>query len=62
VQRWLGEQRGLVCAYLFGSHARDEAAPESDVDVAVLLERDPPRTLAELHLDLAEDLTERPWI
>lgn len=31
----------LVCAYLFGSYARDEARPESDVDIAVLLqERD----------------------
>jgi predicted nucleotidyltransferase len=47
---------GLVCAYLFGSYARGEIAPESDVDVAVLFERDPPRTLAGLHLDLADDL------
>jgi predicted nucleotidyltransferase len=32
----------VVCAYLFGSNARDEARPESDIDVAVLLfpERD----------------------
>jgi predicted nucleotidyltransferase len=48
---------GLVCAYLFGSHARGDAKPESDVDVAVLFEQDPPRTLAGLHLDLADDLT-----
>jgi len=47
----------LVCAYLFGSHARGEASPGSDVDVAVLLAQDPPRTLAGLHLDLADDLT-----
>ena len=48
---------GLVCAYLFGSHARGDAVSESDVDVAVLLARDPPRTLIGLHLDLADDLT-----
>jgi len=47
---------GLVCAYLFGSHARGIATPRSDVDVAVLFEQDPPRTLAGLHLDLADDL------
>jgi predicted nucleotidyltransferase len=33
---------GLVCAYLFGSHALGSATP---------------RTLAGLHLDLADDLT-----
>ena len=48
---------GLVCAYLFGSHARGDATPRSDVDVAVLFEQDPPRTLAGLHLDLADDLS-----
>ena len=48
---------GLVCAYLFGSHARGSATPRSDVDVAVLFEQDPPRTLAGLHLGLADDLT-----
>ena len=48
---------GLVCAYLFGSYARGESAPESDVDVAVLFEQDPPRNLAGLHLDLADDLS-----
>jgi predicted nucleotidyltransferase len=29
---------GLVCAYLFGSHAAGRAHRESDIDVAVLLE------------------------
>lgn len=48
---------GLVCAYLFGSQARGDAAPRSDVDVAVLFEQDPPRTLEGLHLDLADDLS-----
>jgi uncharacterized protein len=47
---------GLVCAYLFGSHARGDALSGSDVDVAVLFEEDPPRTLDGLHLDLADDL------
>ncbi len=46
-----------MCAYLFGSRARGEAVAGSDVDVAVLFERDPPRTLAGLHLDLADDLS-----
>lgn len=31
---------GLVAAYLFGSHARDAAHMESDVDVAIILSRD----------------------
>jgi predicted nucleotidyltransferase len=49
--------RQLVCAYLFGSRARGDASPRSDVDVAVLFEEDPPRTLDGLHLDLADELT-----
>ncbi len=36
---------GIVCAWLFGSVARGTSRPDSDVDVAVLLERDPPPTL-----------------
>ena len=47
----------LVCAYLFGSYARGTADAQSDVDVAVLLATEPPRTLDGLHLDLADDLT-----
>lgn len=31
--------RGLVAAYLFGSHAAGRAHRESDVDVAILLDR-----------------------
>jgi predicted nucleotidyltransferase len=46
----------LVAAYLFGSVARDTARPSSDVDVAVLLARDPPATLAGLRGDLEADL------
>lgn len=36
---------GIVCAWLFGSMARGTARPDSDVDIAVLCERDPPGTL-----------------
>ncbi|MGH7699081.1 MAG: type VII toxin-antitoxin system MntA family adenylyltransferase antitoxin [Gemmatimonadales bacterium] len=41
VQRYLEAVRpaGVVAAYLFGSHARGTAHRESDVDVAVLLDR-----------------------
>jgi predicted nucleotidyltransferase len=41
VRRRLGEALvpGLVSVYLFGSYARDAAHRESDVDVAVLLDR-----------------------
>lgn len=52
----------LVCAYLFGSEARGEAKPGSDVDVAVLFREEPPATLDGLGLDLAsaiEDATGR---
>lgn len=35
-----GGGEGLVSAYLFGSHGRDHAHRESDVDVAVLLDED----------------------
>ncbi|MBK1630111.1 DNA polymerase subunit beta [Thiohalocapsa halophila] len=52
-----GEDGDLLCAYLFGSVARGEDRPDSDVDLAVLFRDDPPRTLAGLHLDLADRLT-----
>jgi predicted nucleotidyltransferase len=47
---------GVVCVYLFGSRARHSERASSDVDVAVLLSHDPPRTLEGLGLDLAADL------
>lgn len=47
---------GIACAYLYGSVARGTARPESDVDVAVLLEQDPQPTLAESGIGLAGDL------
>jgi len=40
--------RGVVCVYVFGSVARGTARGRSDIDVAVLLERDPLPTLAQL--------------
>lgn len=45
-----------ACAWLFGSRARGESGARSDVDVAVLLEEDPPPTLDGLRLDLAARL------
>lgn len=47
---------GVVCAYLFGSAARGTARATSDVDLAVLLEHDPPATLAGSGLRLGGEL------
>lgn len=52
----VAEGRGIATVYLFGSVARGTAHPRSDVDVAMLFDHDPPRTLAGLHLDLQADL------
>lgn len=41
-----GRGTGVVCAYVFGSVGRGSAGAASDVDVAVLLEREPAPTLA----------------
>ena len=38
----------LICAYLFGSCATSRATADSDVDIAVLLERTPPVSLDSL--------------
>lgn len=40
------DPRGAVAVYLFGSVARGEAGPESDVDVGILFASDPPATLS----------------
>ena len=48
--------RSVVCAYLYGSTARGEARPASDVDIAVLLCHTPPATVEGLGFDLAGDL------
>ena len=45
-----------VAVYLYGSVARGTAREGSDIDVGVLLEEDPPRTLRGLKLDLEADL------
>jgi predicted nucleotidyltransferase len=34
----LSRRREVVAVYLFGSHARDEARPDSDVDVGVVID------------------------
>jgi len=47
---------GLVCAYLYGSQARNEAALHSDVDVAILLSKKPPPTLDGIGLDLGAEI------
>ena len=48
--------RGVLCAYLFGSVARGSARRRSDIDLAVLYEKDPPGTLAGSGLRLSGDL------
>jgi predicted nucleotidyltransferase len=50
---------GIAAAYLYGSVARGTARDASDVDVAVLFERDPPRTLDGLCGDMALALDDR---
>jgi len=52
----LRSSSGIVCAYLFGSMARGEAGPRSDVDVAVLFEHAPASRLDAGPLDLEGDL------
>ncbi|WP_260296039.1 type VII toxin-antitoxin system MntA family adenylyltransferase antitoxin [Sedimenticola hydrogenitrophicus] len=43
----------LACAYLFGSTARGEAKPGSDIDIAVLFHQEPPCSLDGLGMDIA---------
>ncbi len=49
---------GIAAVYLYGSVARGAARDDSDVDVAVLFEQDPPHTLEGLHADLGHALEE----
>jgi len=46
----------VVTVYLFGSFARQDFRSDSDVDVAVLLNKNPPRTFEGLLLPLAGEL------
>lgn len=48
----LATEPDLVAAWLYGSRARGEERPGSDVDVAVLLTDAPPVSFAGLRLDL----------
>ncbi|MFO0981321.1 MAG: nucleotidyltransferase domain-containing protein [Planctomycetota bacterium] len=57
--RLVPEQPGLAAVYLFGSVARGTPGLDSDVDVGVLLECNPPRTLEGLGIDLADDLSRK---
>ena len=50
------DPHGAYAAYLFGSVARGDATPQSDVDVAVLLERGRPTTLDDYPTALQADL------
>lgn len=52
----LARRSDLAAAWLFGSRARGTERANSDVDVAILLREDPPRTLDGLMLDLQDDL------
>ena len=54
------EEEGIAAAWLFGSVARGTARPDSDVDVGVLYQEDPPRTLAGIGqvYNLEQELTE----
>jgi predicted nucleotidyltransferase len=42
LRRWLDDQPGLAAAWVFGSVARAESRPDSDLDVAVLCGDAPP--------------------
>lgn len=50
------EASGIAAAYLFGSLARGNARPDSDVDIGVLYSKDPPKTLAGMGFGLEADL------
>jgi uncharacterized protein len=54
------EEEGIAAAWLFGSVARGTTRPDSDVDIGILYQEDPPQTLAgiaKVH-NLEEELIE----
>lgn len=53
---FLAQPSGVVAAYLYGSTARGTAGADSDIDLGLLFERDPPPTFAGLPLALADQL------
>ncbi len=53
------DPNGVIAVYLFGSFARGNEGPESDVDVAVLYSEAPARTFDGLPLSLEEGLERR---
>lgn len=52
----LAARPAIVCGWLFGSRARGSARPDSDVELAVLLDRDPPGDLPYSAIALAGEL------
>jgi predicted nucleotidyltransferase len=54
-----GAPADVLAAWVFGSVARGEAGPASDVDVAILLARTPEPALAAQRLDVAAALERR---
>ena len=54
--RSLVRSRAAVPVYLFGSVARGEAGPDSDVDVGILFAAEPPATLGAPQFALEADL------
>ncbi len=58
--RKLFEEKGVFLGYLFGSFARGEASPSSDIDIAVLLPEGNPLLFQELAAEIRKALgTER---
>lgn len=50
------KMKGRICAvYLFGSHAKGDATPKSDIDLALLLPSGDPHEAMETRLDFYAD-------
>lgn len=60
LQRYFGGRTDVIAAYLFGSVARGEARPSSDVDVGVILRAGKPKDLDAYGkvVDMQSDLEE----